>query len=69
MNVQPLHLDAEFSRNGLIGRQIFNSIFTLGHVTGIPVQDATLGTNQAVLVASDQIDIADTLRVETRALD
>jgi acyl dehydratase len=74
MNVQPLHLDAEFSKKSLFGRQIVNSIFTLGLVTGIPVQDTTLGTTLGNLGFRDiefpkPVFFGDTLRVETEALD
>lgn len=74
MNVQPLHLDAEFSRNSIYGRQIVNSIFTLGVVTGVPVQDTTLGTTLGNLGFRDiefpkPVFFGDTLRVETQALD
>ena len=74
MNVQPLHLDAEFSAKSMYGKQIVNSIFTLGLVTGIPVQDTTLGTTLGNLGFRDiefpkPVFIGDTLRVETEALD
>ena len=74
MNVQPLHLDAEFSKKSMFGRQIVNSIFTLGLVTGIPVQDTTLGTTLGNLGFRDiefpkPVFFGDTLRVETEALD
>lgn len=74
MNVQPLHLDAEFSAKSMYGKQIVNSIFTLGLVTGIPVQDTTLGTTLGNLGFRDiefpkPVFIGDTLRVETVALD
>lgn len=74
MNVQPLHLDAEFSADSMYGRQIVNSIFTLGLVTGVPVQDTTLGTTLGNLGFRDiefpkPVFIGDTLRVETEALD
>jgi acyl dehydratase len=74
MNVQPLHLDAEFSAQSMYGRQIVNSIFTLGLVTGIPVQETTLGTTLGNLGFRDiefpkPVFIGDTLRVETEALD
>lgn len=74
MNVQPLHLDAEFAAQSMYGRQIVNSIFTLGLVTGIPVQETTLGTTLGNL-GFREIEFAkpvffgDTLRVETEALD
>jgi acyl dehydratase len=74
MNVQPLHLDAEFSKTSIYGRQIVNSIFTLGLVTGVPVQDTTLGTTLGNLGFRDiefpkPVFFGDTLRVETQALD
>ncbi|MFJ2618638.1 MaoC family dehydratase [Glutamicibacter sp. NPDC087344] len=74
MNVQPLHLDAEFAKESIFGRQIVNSIFTLGVVTGVPVQDTTLGTTLGNLGFRDiefpkPVFFGDTLRVETEALD
>ncbi|MDE8586057.1 MaoC family dehydratase [Arthrobacter sp. NQ4] len=74
MNVQPLHLDAEFSKASIYGRQIVNSVFTLGVVTGVPVQETTLGTTLGNLGFRDiefpkPVFIGDTLRVETQALD
>ncbi|MDR7085139.1 acyl dehydratase [Arthrobacter ginsengisoli] len=74
MNVQPLHLDAEFSKKSMFGKQIVNSIFTLGLITGIPVQDTTLGTTLGNLGFRDiefpkPVFFGDTLRVETEALD
>lgn len=74
MNVQPLHLDAEFAKESIFGRQIVNSIFTLGLVTGIPVQETTLGTTLGNLGFRDiefpkPVFFGDTLRVESQALD
>lgn len=74
MNVQPLHLDAEFASASMYGRQIVNSVFTLGLATGIPVQETTLGTTLGNLGFRDvefpkPVFIGDTLRVETEALD
>ncbi|MCS5478126.1 MaoC family dehydratase [Corynebacterium sp. YIM 101645] len=74
MNVQPLHLDAEFAAESMYGRQIVNSIFTLGVVTGIPVQQTTLGTTLGNLGFREiefpkPVFFGDTLRVETEALD
>ncbi|WP_062239138.1 MaoC family dehydratase [Brevibacterium epidermidis] len=74
MNVQPLHLDAEFAGDSMFGRQIVNSIFTLGLVTGIPVQETTLGTTLGNLGFREvtfpkPVFFGDTLRVETEALD
>lgn len=74
MNVQPLHLDAEFSKDSIFGQQIVNSIFTLGITTGIPVQDTTLGTTLGNLGFREvefpkPVFFGDTLRVESEALD
>jgi len=43
-NPQPLHLDAEFARETEFGQRLVNSIFTLGLVIGVSVDDTTLGT-------------------------
>ena len=44
MNLQPLHLDAEFSKKAEFGQRLVNSIFTLGLAVGLSVVDLTLGT-------------------------
>lgn len=74
MNVQPLHLDAEFGASSMYGQRIVNSIFTLGLATGIPVAETTLGTTLGNLGFRDiefpnPVFIGDTLRVHTEALD
>lgn len=74
MNVQPLHLDAESAGKSIYGRQIVNSIFTLGVVTGVPVQDTTLGTTLGNLGFREvtfpkPVFLGDTLRVESETLD
>jgi acyl dehydratase len=74
MNVQPLHLDADFSAKSMYGKPIVNSVFTLGLVVGIPVQDTTLGTTLGNLGFREvnfpqPVFAGDTLRVETEALD
>ena len=43
-NPQPLHLDEEFSKGTEFGQRIVNSLFTLGLVIGVSVDDTTLGT-------------------------
>ncbi len=49
MNVQPLHLDAEFASKTDFGKPLVNSIFTLGLLIGMTVNDTTLGTTVANL--------------------
>jgi len=44
MNVQPLHLDAHFAAKTEFGRPLVNSLFTLGVMVGMSVNDTTLGT-------------------------
>lgn len=74
MNVQPLHLDAEFAGESMYGKVIVNSVFTLGLVAGIHVQDITLGTTLGNLGFRDvefpkPVFVGDTIRVETEATD
>ncbi|OZE79159.1 dehydratase [Rhodococcus sp. 15-649-1-2] len=73
MNVQPLHLDAEFAKDSPYGQRIVNSVFTLGVVVGIPVAETTLGTTLGNLGFEEisfpaPVLIGDTLRVETKIL-
>jgi acyl dehydratase len=73
MNVQPLHLDAEFAARSEFGQRIVNSIFTLGLMIGISVNDTTLGTTVANLGMTDTrfpkpVFHGDTLRAETKVL-
>lgn len=44
MNVQPLHLDAEFASKTQFGQILVNSLFTLATVIGLSVGETTLGT-------------------------
>jgi acyl dehydratase len=43
-NPQPLHIDHEFSRETEWGKPLVNSLFTLGLMIGVSVNDTTLGT-------------------------
>jgi acyl dehydratase len=70
MNVQPLHLDEEFASKTEFGQRIVNSLFTLGLMIGITVNDTTLGTTVANLGMTDvkfpkPVFHGDTLRVKT----
>ncbi len=43
-NPQPLHIDHEFAAQSEWGRPLVNSLFTLGLMIGISVNDTTIGT-------------------------
>jgi acyl dehydratase len=44
LNMAPLHLDAEYSKDSIFGERLVNSLFLLGLVSGISMQDTTFGT-------------------------
>ncbi|MBM3344947.1 MAG: MaoC family dehydratase [Betaproteobacteria bacterium] len=44
MNVQPMHLDADFSAKAEFGKPLVNSMFTLALMIGMSINDTTLGT-------------------------
>ncbi|MGH8522329.1 MAG: MaoC family dehydratase, partial [Gammaproteobacteria bacterium] len=73
MNVQPLHLDEEFAATTEFGQRIVNSLFTLGLMIGITVNDTTLGTTIANLGMTDvrfpkPVFHGDTLHVQTKVV-
>ena len=73
MNVQPLHLDAEFAAKTEFGKPLVNSIFTLGLMVGVTVNDTTIGTTVGNLGFSDvkfpkPVFAGDTLRTRTTVL-
>jgi acyl dehydratase len=73
MNPQPLHLDAEFAAASEFGQRLVNSLFTLGLMIGLSVEDTTLGTTIANLGMTDvrfpkPVFHGDTLRAVTRVL-
>jgi len=70
MNPQPLHIDRHFSAETEWGQPLMNSLFTLGLMIGISVNDLTLGTTLANLGISEvkfpaPLFQGDTIRVET----
>ena len=72
-NCQPLHLDEEFCKTTPYGTRIVNSIFTLGLVCGVSVQDLTLGTTLGNLGFGEvkfltPVLIGDTIRTETEVI-
>ena len=52
-NPAAVHIDAEYCKGTEFGQPLVNSIFTLGLVIGLSVQDTTLGTTVANLGMSD----------------
>ncbi len=73
-NPQPLHLDEEFGKTTEFGARIVNSLFTLGLVIGVSVNDTTLGTTVANLGMTDvafraPVFHGDTIRSQTTVLE
>ena len=69
-NPAQLHLDEEYAKNTEFGTRIVNSLFTLGLMIGISVNDITVGTTVANLgmtetVFPHPVFHGDTIRVET----
>src|SRR5690606_11599830 len=69
-NPAAIHIDAEYCKSTEFGRPLVNSIFTLGLVIGLSVQDTTLGTTVANLGMTDvrfaaPVFAGDTLRAVT----
>jgi acyl dehydratase len=53
MNPQPLHIDRHLAAQTEFGQPLMNSLFTLGLMIGISVNDLTLGTTIANLGMTD----------------
>ncbi|NML43354.1 MaoC family dehydratase [Ramlibacter sp. G-1-2-2] len=73
-NPAAVHIDAEYSKGTEFGKPLVNSIFTLGLVIGLSVQDTTLGTTIANLGMSDTrfpkpVFAGDTIRSRTTVLE
>ena len=74
LNPQPLHIDAHFCATETEwGKPLMNSLFTLGLMIGITVNDTTIGTTIANLGMTDvkfpkPVFHGDTLKVRTAVL-
>lgn len=73
-NPAQIHIDAEYCKSTEFGQPLVNSIFTLGLVVGLTVQDTTLGTTVANLGFTDivfpkPVFAGDTLRAVTTVKD
>ncbi len=73
-NPAALHIDHEYCKGTEFGRPLVNSIFTLGLVIGLSIQDTTLGTTVANLGMTDTrfpkpVFHGDTVHVRTTVMD
>lgn len=73
-NPAAIHIDAEYCKGTEFGRPLVNSLFTLGLVIGLSVQDTTLGTTVANLGMTDTrfpkpLFHGDTVRARTTVLE
>ena len=69
-NPAAIHIDHAYAATTEFGRPLMNSIFTLGLVIGVSIQDTTLGTTVANLGMTDTVFpkpvfAGDTVRAET----
>lgn len=72
-NPAAIHIDHEYAKGTEFGKPLMNSIFTLGLVIGLSVQDTTLGTTIANLGMSETsfpkpVFAGDTIRATTTVL-
>lgn len=73
-NPAALHIDHHYAATTEFGRPLMNSLFTLGLVIGLSVQDTTFGTTVANLGMTDTtfpkpVFAGDTIRAETVVLE
>lgn len=73
-NPAQIHIDHAYCATTEFGKPLMNSIFTLGLVIGLSVQDTTMGTTVANLGMSETtfpkpVFSGDTIRAETRVLE
>jgi len=74
VNIQPLHINADFASRSEFGQRLVNSMLTMSVVIGLQVHDITLGTTVANLGFEEvefpePVFIGDTLYSETEVLD
>jgi acyl dehydratase len=74
MNTQPLHIDNDAAAKSVWGKPLVNSLFTLGCMVGMTVNDTTFGTTIANLGMTDvkfphPLFEGDTIRMRTTVLD
>jgi acyl dehydratase len=72
-NPAAIHIDHEYAKGTEFGKPLMNSIFTLGLVIGLSIQDTTLGTTIGNLGMTDTtfpkpVFAGDTIRSETKVV-
>ena len=72
-NPAAIHIDHDYSSRTEFGKPLMNSIFTLGLLVGLSVQDTTLGTTVGNLGFEDvkfpkPVFAGDTIRAETKVV-
>ena len=72
-NPAAIHIDHEYAKTTEFGKPLMNSVFTLGLLVGLSIQDTTLGTTIGNLgweeVAFPKpVFAGDTIRAETKVL-
>lgn len=73
-NPAQIHIDHDYAAKTEFGKPLMNSVFTLGLVIGLSIQDTTLGTTVANLGMTDTVFpkpvfAGDTIRSETHILE
>ena len=73
-NPAQIHIDHDYAAKTEFGRPLMNSVFTLGLVIGLSIQDTTLGTTVANLGMHETsfprpVFAGDTIRTETTVLE
>jgi len=73
-NPAPIHIDHAYAATTEFGKPLMNSLFTLGLVIGLSVQDTTFGTTIGNLGMAETsfpkpVFAGDTIRAETKVLD
>ena len=73
-NLAAIHIDHAYAATTEFGKPLMNSIFTLGLVIGVTVQDTTLGTTIANLGMSETtfpkpVFAGDTIRARTTVIE
>lgn len=72
-NPAAVHIDHDYAQSTEFGKPLMNSIFTLGLIIGLSVQDTTLGTTVGNLGMEDTrfprpVFAGDTLHAETKVV-